>query len=180
VRADIRQWAERYERGAIPDRFSRPPLSAGERLAVRIVPVRLSQEPDGRPFEEWDPRPGVRALRPPFRNDGSLYATSQRLYLVRHPARRIYEVHHQWVWSDVLSLDVVPNWRGVAMRLRDDEDRLCVVANVFHTFLVRPNPAALAAAWLKVQGAWAASRSPEGLAAWVRRVSTRLGEQSSG
>ena len=80
----------------------------------------------------------------------------------------------------MLSLEVVPNWRGVAIRLRSDQERLGVVANVFHTFMVRPSPAALAAGWLKVQGAWAASRGPEDFAAWVRRVSARLAERASG
>jgi hypothetical protein len=109
-------------------------------------------------------------LRLPFRNDGRCYATSQRIYLVQSG-----QVSRQWAWGDVLSVDVVPNWRGVALRLREQSDRFLVLGNVFHTLLVRPNPVSLAAAWLKVQGAWSESRGELEFAAWRRSVTTGLG-----
>jgi hypothetical protein len=173
VLADLQRWAERYQHGQLRARGAQPPLREGERLAQRIFPVRLSRQPDGRPFEQWNPRPGGRAWRPPFRNDGTLYATSERIYLVRRPGRGVYDVHHEWAWDRVISVDIVPNWRGIAMRVRGD-DRLHVVGNVFHTFLVRPNVVTLAAAWLKVQGAWVDSKGPEAFSAWLRLVSSRL------
>ncbi len=170
VLAEIQKWAAAYRRGDIPTRFVRPPLHAGERLAVGIFPVRLSEQPGGRPFEQWVPRPGARSLRFPFRDDGHLYATSQRLYLVQSR-----EISRQWAWGDVLSVEVVPNWRGVAMRLRHEADRVQVIGNVFHTFVVRPGPVTLAAAWLKVQGAWSEWRGSEEFTAWTRLVASRLG-----
>jgi hypothetical protein len=171
VLAEIQRWAEVYARGEISTRFVRPPLGAGERLAVGIFPVRASQEPGDRPFAEWEPRPGARSLRLPFRNDGRCYATSERIYLVRNQ-----QISRQWAWGDVLSVDVVPNWRGVALRLREQADRLVVIGNVFHTLVVRPNPVTLATGWLKVQGAWSGSRGDQEFAAWQRLVQTRLGE----
>ena len=69
----------------------------------------------------------------------------------------------EWAWGEVLSVEVVPNWRGVAMRLREDADRRLVIGNVFHTFLVRPGPVTLAAGWLKVQGAWSEWRGDRGV-----------------
>jgi hypothetical protein len=175
VLAEVERWADLYPRGEISPRFARPPLSAGERLAVGVFPVRASQQPGDRPFEQWEPRPGARSLRPPFRNDGHFYATSQRIYLVQDR-----QISRQWGWGDVLAVEVVPNWRGVAIRLREEGDRLLVIGNVFHTFVVRPNPVALASAWLKVQGAWTEWRGDVEFAAWQRLVSARLGAKPVG
>jgi hypothetical protein len=175
VLAEIEQWAEMYTRGEVSTRFVRPSLEAGERLAVGIFPVRAGWQPGDRPFADWQPRPGGRALRPPFRNDGHCYATSQRVYLVRDG-----QVSRQWAWGEVLSVEVLPNWRGVAMRLREEADRQLVIANVFHTVLVRPNPVNLAAGWLKVQGAWSEWRGDPEFAAWRRLVRARLGAEAFG
>jgi hypothetical protein len=158
VAAEIERWAGRYRRGRVPARLVRPALADGERLAVTIFPVRLSEEPAGLPFDQWAPRPGSRSLRIPFRNDGRLYATNQRLRLVRHPRRGVHEVHREWTWSEVTTTEVLPNWRGVSLRVRHQEETVVVVANVFHTFLVRPNTISLAANWVKVVGSWADSQ----------------------
>jgi hypothetical protein len=172
VLVGVHRWVEAYQRGAIPTRRVRPPLSPGERLAARIFPVRVSREEAGRPLEQWAVRPGARALRPPFRNDGTLYATSARLYTVRHPKRGEFEVTREWSWGEVASVEVVPNWRGVSLSLRDDVGHLVVVGNVFHTFLVRPNPVALALGWLQVVGAWQESRGA--LESWLRVLDEQL------
>jgi hypothetical protein len=171
VLAEIQRWIEVYGRGEISTRFVRPPLEAGERLAVSVFPVRASEELGDRPFAEWEPRPGARSLRVRFRNDGRCYATSQRIYLVQSR-----QITRQWAWGDVLSVDVVPNWRGVALRLREQSDRLVVIGNVFHTFVVRPAPVTLAAGWLKVQGAWSEWRGDLEFSAWRRSVRIGLGD----
>jgi hypothetical protein len=175
VLAELHRWAGAYPRGDISTRLARPRLGPGERLSVRIFPVRLSVELADRPSEQWSPRPGARSLRPPFRNDGTLYATSDRLYTVRHPKRGVYHITNEWPWADVTSMAVVPSWRGVSFQLADDDEHVVVVGNVFHTLLVRPNTAALAAGWLKVLGAWQESRGR--LDPWVRAVQARLAEQ---
>jgi hypothetical protein len=175
VLADVARWAEVYERGEVPNRFKRAPLVEGERLAVGVFPVRVSVEEAGRPFEEWAPRPGSRALRPPFRNDGVFYVTSSRLLTMRRSTRGAAEVTHEWTWSDVGSVEVVPNWRGVSLHLPADLEHVVVIGNVFHTFVVRPSPVALAASWAKVVGAWAENRGH--LAAWLRALAARLGEE---
>jgi hypothetical protein len=174
VLAELGRWASAYQRGEVPTRLARPQLSPGERLSVRIFPVRLSVEAADRPFEQWSPRPGARSLRPPFRNDGTLYATSDRLYTVRHPKRGVYEVAHERPWAEVASMQVVPNWRGVSLQLGDDHGNVVVVGNVFHTFLVRPSGPALAVGWLKVLGAWQESRGK--LDPWLRAIQARLTE----
>lgn len=173
VLTQVRRWADEYQRGTLPGRPGLPDLSPGERVAVRVFPVRVSVEDADRPFEQWTARPGSRSLRPPFANDGSVCATSQRLFTFGRPRRGVYQVGHEWRWDAVLSVEVVPNWRGVMLRLREDTGRLWVVANVFHTFLVRPGPVTLAAVWLKVVGAWADSRSE--LDRFLRVTEQRLG-----
>jgi hypothetical protein len=173
VLAEIGRWAAAYRRGEVPSRLVHPALRPGERLAVTIFPVRISREPEGRPFEQWDPRPGTRSLRLPFRNDGRLVATSERLLLVGHPARGVYDIHGEWPWGDVPSVEVVPNWRGVVLRERADGGLATVIGNVFHTFLVRPSVAAMAVAWLKVTGAHADAGGD--LDGWLRELPARLG-----
>jgi hypothetical protein len=175
VLAALRGWAGAYQRGEISTRLVRPQLGPGERLSVRIFPVRVSTEAADRPFEQWSPRPGARSLRPPFRNDGTLYATSDRLYTVGHRQRGIYEIADERAWGEVASMEIVPNWRGVVLRLGDDKGSMVVVGNVFHTFLIRPNPAALAVGWLKVLGAWQESRGK--LDPWLRAIQARLAEE---
>lgn len=170
VLAEIQRWAEAYTSGRTSTRFVRPPLQTGERLAVGIFSVRASRQAGARPFARWEPRPGARSLRPQFHDDGHCYATSHRIYLVRNA-----QITRQWAWGDVLPVDVVPNWRGVALRLREETDRFLVIGNVFHTFVVRPHPVTLAAGWLKVQGAWSEWRGDPEFVAWRRLVTTRLG-----
>ena len=174
VLAELQSWAGAYQRGEVPTRLVRPALSAGERLSVRIFPVRLSTEAADRPFERWSPRPGTRSLRPPFHNDGTLYATSDRLFTVRHPKRGVYEITNERPWAEVASMAVVPNWRGVSLQPRDDDGNIVVVGNVFHTFLVRPSAPALAVGWLKVLGAWQESRGK--LDPWLRAIQARLSD----
>lgn len=154
----LSRWLAVYQSGTVPARGMGGLLRADERMAVCVFPVRYSTEPLDVPFERWDPLPGSRSLRFPFRNDGSLVATSQRLLVVKRPTRGTFDIRRQWEWADVASISTTPNWRGLAVRSRIGPLEVHVIGQVFHTLLVKPSLVDSCIAWSKAEAAWFESR----------------------
>lgn len=154
---ELHRWQERFLAGKVrfTQLFRRPPLHEGERFAVQIPHVGYA--PPGGGMEAHSKLTGS--------SEGSAWATSDRLFVADAS-----KVKHEWSWSGVSQVQVLPQWNGVTFDIGAD---LPAMLRNEATLTSGPaKPAAMAAAWLKVEAAYAASQGQ--MEQWMDRLPSRL------
>jgi hypothetical protein len=169
VAEDLARWSERFAGGRIRDvALFRPKLQPGERLAVRVALVGVSEQRAAASMAEWQPRPG--STGPRGRSEGLAYATSERVFVAN-----MGKVSHEWHWGDLFAVRVLPNLDGVSLARTPDPDTVEVIAGERRvTLLPGLNQSARqrALAWIKVEAAFFAWRGE--LDGWMRSVPERF------
>ncbi len=155
---ELHRWQDRFLAGKVrfTQLFRRPPFHDGERFAVQIPHVGYA--PPGGGMVAHSKLTGA--------SEGSAWATSDRLFVADAS-----KVKHEWSWSDVGRVQVLPQWNGVIFDIGAD---LPAMLRNEATLTSGPvKPLAIAAAWLKVEAAYAASQGQ--LEQWLDRLPSRLG-----
>ncbi len=172
VARHLERWAERYAEGRVGDlamaRIERQP---GERFAAWVPMVGVTEQQAAAPMSAWVRRPGSTGLK--GRAEGVAYATSERLLVT---ARR--KVLYQWRWEDLFDVRVLPDFDGVVLARTADPEEVEVVAGEQRSFTINEGPRKRALRWIKVEGAFAASRGT--LDEWLRAVPQRFDRVTPG
>ncbi len=165
---EIDRWLEAYGRGKGQFRplNLRSQFAKDELLASVVSSVGLTERDPSVPMSEWDARAGSTGYT--ARAEGAAYATSQRAFLAGRKITR------EWLWIDVFSVRVLPDWTGVTIAARPDAESVDVIAKEHHGApgTRRFDPFDLAFRFLKFEGAFASYRGH--LDEWVRSLPARL------
>jgi hypothetical protein len=171
---EIDRWLESYGRGKGQFRplNLRSQFAKDELLASVVSSVGLTARDPSVPEAEWDTRAGASGWT--GRADGAAYAPSRRAFLA---GRRITR---EWRWIDVFSVQVLPDWTGVAIAPHPDAGSGGVIAKEHHGApgTRRFDPFDVAFRFLKFEGAFADYRGH--LDEWVRSLPARLAASARG
>lgn len=152
------RWRAAVQSGRVRLLGVKPKLSDAEHYMARVPVVGAFSWPSA----ELD-----RPLPVPKRQ-GTAFATTDRLLLVGN----FRAIVHEWAWSDLRAVEVLPRWTGVLLHPAADAGDVDVVAHAAMVVGQQGQLAVQKRGWLSVEGAYAAYRGE--LDTWFDHLPARL------
>lgn len=163
--ADLQVWSARFRAGGAGFvQLIKPPIEAGEKWAARTLQVGTARVDRGDLGRLLNPAAVHQTLG---RAQGGAFATDRRLFVANFRT-----VKQEWRWADLRSVRALDGLQGVALDADPDSDTVEVVATDRGPNTPGPTPVHAAAAWLKVEAAFAAFQGR--LDPWLAELPARL------
>ncbi len=177
VMDELSDWRDRFESGKLrPLGIRQPKIEPGERFAVKIIRVGAHEQDLSVPMADWQEQPGSGWRGWSHAPLGALFATSERAFVVGNNPSHL---QREWRWQDQVSVTLLPDPLGVAIR-RDPASSIGdVVASEWNKYVIAsaPDRLKLLVRWLKVEAAYMAHRG--GLSEWFAGLEPRLSGHSA-